>query len=304
MYFPTAGIACNPVLPFLVSLGISFFTSMGGITGALLLLPFQMSVLGYVNPSVSATNQFFNVLACPSGVWAYWREGRMVWPLAAAIVAGTLPGVFLGAVVRVWLLPDPGHFRVFVALVLLSMGGRLARDAWRSRRALPSRTAGPRQRQRPGSGSPFVCQVLHRSSREIVLSFQHRTYTVTARRLWLLSLSVGLVGGVYGIGGGGIIATFLISLFGLPIYVVAGATLFATALTSLAAVGFYALLAPLSPDLAVTPDWKLGLLMGLGGMCGMYFGSRCQKFVPQAVLKTMLALIMFLTALRYLARAL
>lgn len=146
--------------------------------------------------------------------------------------------------------------------------------------------------------------MLRRSSREIVLSFQHRTYTVTARRLWLLSLSVGLVGGVYGIGGGGIIATFLISLFGLPIYVVAGATLFATALTSLAAVGFYALLAPLSPDLAVTPDWKLGLLMGLGGMCGMYFGSRCQKFVPQAVLKTMLALIMLLTALRYLARAL
>lgn len=143
--------------------------------------------------------------------------------------------------------------------------------------------------------------MLRRSSREIVLSFQHRTYTVTARRLWLLSLSVGLVGGVYGIGGGGIIATLLISLFGLPIYVVAGATLFATALTSLAAVGFYALLAPLSPDLAVTPDWKLGLLMGLGGM---YFGSRCQKFVPQAALKTMLALIMLLTALRYLARAL
>ena len=168
--------------------------------------------------SVSATNQFFNVLACPSGVWAYWREGRMVWPLAAAIVAGTLPGVFLGAVVRVWLLPDPGHFRVFVALVLLSMGGRLARDAWRSWLALLSRTAGPRQRQRPGSGSPLVCQVLRRSSREIVLSFQHRTYTVIARRLWLLSLSVGLVGGVYGIGGGGIIATLLISLFGLPIY--------------------------------------------------------------------------------------
>ena len=44
--------------------------------------------------------------------------------------------------------------------------------------------------------------------------------------------------------------------------------------------------------------------MGLGGMCGMYFRSRCQKFVPQAALKTMLALIMLLTALRYLARAL
>lgn len=108
-----------------------------------------------------------------------------------------------------------------------------------------AKPAGPAQPDsRPAAAPwvrlPLVCQVLRRSSREIVLSFQHRTYTVTARRLWLLSLSVGLVGGVYGIGGGGIIATFLISLFGLPIYVAAGATLFATALTSLAAVGFYA----------------------------------------------------------------
>lgn len=65
MYFPTAGIDCPPFLPFAVAMGVSFVTSMGGVSGAFLLLPFQMSVLGYVNPSVSATNQFFNVLACP-----------------------------------------------------------------------------------------------------------------------------------------------------------------------------------------------------------------------------------------------
>ena len=81
MYFPTAGIECNPFIPFGAALCISFFTSMGGISGAFLLLPFHMSVLGYVNPSVSATNQFFNILACPPGVWRYWREGRLIWPL-------------------------------------------------------------------------------------------------------------------------------------------------------------------------------------------------------------------------------
>jgi hypothetical protein len=63
MYFPTAGIECSPLVPFAAALGVSFFTSMGGVSGAFLLLPFQMSVLGYTNPSVSATNQFFNVLA-------------------------------------------------------------------------------------------------------------------------------------------------------------------------------------------------------------------------------------------------
>jgi uncharacterized membrane protein YfcA len=50
---------------------------MGGISGAFLLLPFQMSVLGYTNPSVSATNQFYNVVATPGGVWRlYLDSGR------------------------------------------------------------------------------------------------------------------------------------------------------------------------------------------------------------------------------------
>jgi uncharacterized membrane protein YfcA len=48
---------------------------MVGISGAFLLLPFQMSVLGYVGPSVSATNLVFNLYAAPGVVWRYAHEG-------------------------------------------------------------------------------------------------------------------------------------------------------------------------------------------------------------------------------------
>lgn len=68
MVFHSAGIEVAPWIPPLVAFGISFFTSMGGVSGAFLLLPFQMSVLGYTHPSVSATNQLFNIVAIPSGV--------------------------------------------------------------------------------------------------------------------------------------------------------------------------------------------------------------------------------------------
>ncbi|MEW6673541.1 MAG: TSUP family transporter, partial [Thermodesulfobacteriota bacterium] len=81
MFFETAGIEVSPWLPPLVAFIISFFTSKGGVSGAFLLLPFQMSFLGYTHPSVSATNQLFNIVAIPSGVYRYYREGRMVWPL-------------------------------------------------------------------------------------------------------------------------------------------------------------------------------------------------------------------------------
>ena len=119
MHFAVAGIDVQPWVPPLVAFGISFFTSMGGVSGAFLLLPFQMSFLGYTNPSVSATNQLFNVVAIPSGVYRYIREGRMVWPLTLVVVLGTLPGVFLGAIARVKWLPDPRNFKMFAGLVLL-----------------------------------------------------------------------------------------------------------------------------------------------------------------------------------------
>lgn len=297
MFFPTAGIECSPLLPFCAALGVSFFTSMGGVSGAFLLLPFQMSVLGYTNPSVSATNQFFNVLACPAGVWRYWREGRLLWPLALVIAAGTLPGVFIGALIRIHLLPDPKTFKIFAGLVLLYIGLRMLRDLWRARRA------GQAAVKNPSSGTS-ICRILSWNRHHLLFGYEEQEYRVSCKGLALLSLVVGLVGGAYGIGGGAIMAPFLVSMLGLPVHAVAGAALSATFLTSVAGVLFYSLLAPLHSGLTVAPDWRLGLLLGLGGMCGMYLGARCQKFVPARYIKYMLAAILLFTAWRYLGQAL
>jgi len=97
MLFPISGVEVNPLIPFIVAFFVSFFTSMGGVSGAFLLLPFQVSFLGYTAPSVSGTNQVFNIVATPSVVYRYIKEGRMLWPLTWAVIIGTLPGVFIGA---------------------------------------------------------------------------------------------------------------------------------------------------------------------------------------------------------------
>jgi len=128
MLFPVSGIEVNPLIPFLAAFVVSFFTSMGGVSGAFLLLPFQVSVLGYTAPSVSGTNQFFNIVAIPSGVYRYIREGRMLWPLTGAVIIGTLPGVFIGAWIRIKYLPNPKNFKLFVGIVLCYIGFRLFMD--------------------------------------------------------------------------------------------------------------------------------------------------------------------------------
>jgi hypothetical protein len=41
--FPVSGVTTNVLIPPLVAIVVSFLTSMGGVSGAFLLLPFQVS---------------------------------------------------------------------------------------------------------------------------------------------------------------------------------------------------------------------------------------------------------------------
>lgn len=305
MYFPVAGITVDPWIPPLVAFVLSFFTSMGGISGAFLLLPFQMSVLGFTHPSVSSTNQLYNIVAIPSGVYRYWKEGRMIWPLTWVVILGTLPGVFIGALVRVSGLRDPRHFKLFAASVILYIAGKMIADLLRQQPATsPTQPATSSKSGQP-LGACFVqpgaaVTVTERTWRKIAFTFQDVTYRVSAIGIFILCFVVGIIGGIYGIGGGAIIAPFLMTFFGLPVYAVAGAALMGTFVTSVAGVTFYTAIAPLYPQLSVAPDWLLGVLFGLGGMAGMYLGARCQKYVSGKYIKWMLVVILLLTSIKYL----
>ncbi len=308
MYFPVSGVEVNPLIPPLVAFVVSFFTSMGGVSGAFLLMPFQMSFLGYTSPSVSGTNQLFNIVAIPSGVLRYIREGRMVWPLAIIVTAGTLPGVLVGAIVRVRWLPDPAAFKLFAAAVLLWIGVKLAfsilkKESGGSKAAEEKFQQMVKERTNAkinGEKLPTV-KVLKFSVSRISYEFYGEVYDCSTLGLLSLSLIVGVVGGIYGIGGGSFIAPFFVTLFGLPIYTVAGAALMGTFVTSVAGVIFYQVIAPYYPSMSIAPDWTLGILFGLGGMAGMYLGARCQKFFPAKYIKWMLTLIIIFTAGKYIS---
>jgi uncharacterized membrane protein YfcA len=73
MYFPVSGIEVQPALPLIFAFVVSFFTSMGGVSGGFLLLPFQVGVLGFTSPAVSPTNLIFNIAAIPNTIYRYIR---------------------------------------------------------------------------------------------------------------------------------------------------------------------------------------------------------------------------------------
>jgi uncharacterized membrane protein YfcA len=313
-HFSVSGVKTWVFVPPLVAFVVSFFTSMGGVSGAFLLLPFQVSILHFTTPAVSATNFVYNIVAIPSGVYRYLREGRMAWPLTWVVIFGTLPGVFIGYYLRVLYLPDPRSFKLFVGCVLLYIGGRLLYETTpRSQRgkgemkALEERFNEHAKRLREeraariSSGLPpeAVVRTVSFSLSKVEYEFWGQRFSFSTVGMFVLAFVVGIIGGTYGIGGGAIIAPFCVAVFQMPVYTVAGAALMGTFLTSIAGVFFYSVI-PVQGGLATLPDWPLGILFGAGGFAGMYCGARLQKYVPQRFIKLMLGLIIVFLAGGYI----
>ncbi|MFC8238837.1 TSUP family transporter [Streptomyces sp. NPDC057284] len=233
-----------------VGMLIAAVTSPVGVSGAVFLLPVQLSIFAVPNPAVTPTNLLYNVVAGPGALLRYRRDGALGGPLVRRLVLGTLPGVILGAVIRVFALPGPNVFRFLVAALMLPLG------TW-----LIITTLRPKP---PGTQHP-----------------QSAPRTVTA-----LALAVGIVGGIYGIGGGSILGPILVGR-GVPVSQVAPAALASTFATSLVGASTYALLS-LNHSGSIAPDWILGLACGLGGLVGGYLGARLQSRMPETLLRLLL----------------
>lgn len=276
--FPISGVETFWWFPSLAAMLIAAMTSTGGLSGAFILMPFQVSILHFTGPAASPTNLLFAVIAVPSGVWRYYRERRVVWPLAWLLICGTLPGALLGVYLRINFLPNPHTFKLFVGIVLAYVAVRL----------LQSLLSG-KQKPMPKRGDQvedYVSQVaiLHR---RVNYRFAGEEYSASAIGILLLGAIVGVISGTYGIGGSALIAPFLVSVWRLPVYTIAGASLAASFVTALGGVLDYWLLAPLmhrSP-MSTSPDWMLGLALGLGGAIGIYIGARLQRYLPARLIK-------------------
>ncbi len=108
--YPQSGVKIWIFLPPIVALVVSSLTPMAGVSGAFILLPFQVSVRGFTSPASSSTNFVYDVIAISSAFYRFFKKGRMVWSLSWVVVLGTLPGVFVSYYLRILYVPDPQVF--------------------------------------------------------------------------------------------------------------------------------------------------------------------------------------------------
>ena len=252
------------LLGFLAGFVISTITSPVGVSGAVFLLPVQLSLFGVPNPQVTPTNLLYNVLSGPGAVFRYARQGQLLGPLARSLVLGSAPGIIIGAVLRVYVADDPTVFKLLAAAVLAPTGVFIL---------LSSRRSGTRLARAP----------------------------LSARAITLAAFVVGIVGGIYGIGGGSILGPILVGS-GMAVRLVAPAALASTFVTSIVGVATFAVL-QMNASGSIAPDWSLGIACGLGGLCGGYLGASLQPRMPERLLRTLLGLLAMSVAALYAVQA-
>jgi uncharacterized membrane protein YfcA len=161
------------IVALLAAFAIASLASPVGVSGAVLLLPFQVGVLGTPSPAVTPTNLLYNIVATPGALYRYWRQHQTGGALTRVLLAGTIRGVVAGAIVRIEFLPNPRAFDAVIAVVLIPLG------AW----------------------------ILVNSRGEPAF---RPSIAINRVILVVLAAAVGCVGGIYGIGGGSILAPVLV----------------------------------------------------------------------------------------------
>jgi uncharacterized membrane protein YfcA len=243
--------------------GVALVCTPAGVSGAFLLLPIQVLLLGAPSPAVSATNLLYDVVASPAGAVAFLRRGGVDGLLLRGLLLGVLPGMVLGVGLRSTWRADAGQFAWPAALVLGGLGSRLVREGLRPARSTTVRDELP-----------------------------------AAGRLAVVGAYAGLVGGIYGIGGAGIAVPWLVGVERLPVVRVAGAALLVTFASSCVGLATFVGGAALDVDQATAPDWGHGAALGAGGLLGPAAGASLQHRVPVALLRLVIGVAAIAAGLR------
>lgn len=299
--FPVAGVK----VPIWHLLWMGFWTgytmAIVGEASGIFSLPYTMSILQFASVNVSPTSLVTTFLNPFGALLGYWRERQWNLDLALWLCIGALLGSPIGPFIRVYVLDDPIPFKAIVGLVLFLMSAHLFIQItpWYIGRTVRQRNFKENfdrmmeQRLRDGkapSGLPsdFKITTTARSWRQINISYLGEEQSFNVPMMVCIGFFVGVIASALGVGGGFMLVPILVTLFGLPMYVLVAATIPFVIVLSVAGLLSYAVTMPLLTGVSTQPDWGFGLFVASGAIFGAWLASKTQKYVPERYLKIML----------------
>ena len=264
-------IALNPavLVPFGVVIG--FLGTLVGVGGGFFMVPYFTLAGGMAPARAVGTSLGAIVFNAVSGSIRWSLQRRIDWAVAVAFALATLPGAWLGRKAGAGI--DASHFKVaFAGVVALAAVSMLV--------SKPS----------PGDASRLAW-FRRGTKRDFTDAFGVRhVYGVNLPFGVAVSLVVGFVSALFGVGGGFLHVPVMVVLYGMPMHVAVATSQVVLAVTAAGGMIAYAL--PPEPSV----DWRTMVIVGIGAALGAQVGSYVAPKIRPEGLKRILAGLLFLVA--------
>lgn len=253
------------------------FGTLIGAGGGFLLMPILLIVYPHDNPDVLASISLAVVcLNATSGSFAYARMRRIDYKSGALFAAATIPGGVLGALTT-GLIPR-ATFDIMLGVVVLTASAYLLIN--------PVRRVGAGHRW-PNGWQRVVVDA----------SGTRHEYRYPRALGVAISLVVGFVSSVLGIGGGIIHVPVLSAVLDFPVHIATATSHFTLAFMSAAGTVVHTIKGTMDPGLART------LALAVGVVPGAQLGARLSKRIHGVAIIRALAAALALVGIRLLAGA-
>ena len=285
IYLPIAELPVSVLLLLAMGAAVGFVSGLFGIGGGFLMTPLLI-FLG-IPPAIAVATQSAQIAASSTtSVMGAIRRGAVDAKLATVLTLGGFVGTVAGVIVfgamrragQLDLVIVVSYVTLFTTVGSLMLAESI-RDLWLTRRG--KQRSGRRAGEHPAwFGWPLR------------MRFPRSRLYASVIPIAGLSLFVGFVGTLLGIGGGFIMVPALLYLFRVPTAVVIGTSQLQIVCSAVLAV-------VLQSWLNGAVDIVLAILLIIGGVFGAQFGTRAGRALRADVFRILLGILVLAVGIRF-----
>jgi uncharacterized protein len=278
--FGRKGYILVVVVCFLIGIITAFVGSLMGLGGGIVLIPSLLFLsqifdgFGWATPQaivgISLVSMVFTAL---SSSFAYWKNNRIDYKTGLILLSGSIPGGIIGSWLNQFIATEQfllyfGFVMIGISLVLLM------------KRKEPTR----------------VFKEDAKGVRSFSLHGTTYYYKVSVTIGFFLSLGVGMLSGLFGIGGGSIMVPAMILLFGIPAHIATATSMFMIFFISLIGAGTHIVLGHIV--------WKYVFFFIPGAWIGGKLGAIVNQRLTGKALEWILRILLIIIGIRMIFQGL
>lgn len=260
---------------YIICVVIGFITafagSLIGLGGGVILIPSLLLLHHYTDMFAWATPQIIvgvslmvMVITALSSSLSYFKKGRVDYKTGYLFLVGSIPAGIFGSWLNQYINVD--RFSLYFGILMLSISFLflLKRE--------PDQTA------------------YRNYNRAFQIGDQTYYYSISFWKIFLISIVIGLLSGLFGIGGGSIIVPAMILLFGIPAHIASATSMFIILFISIITVSSHVFLGHIS--------WQYVFFFIPGAWLGGVLGAKTNQRLNGRTLEWILRILLVIIGIR------